>query len=241
MLNHRNLMFAFASVIAVSFATPAMASLQIVSVVGGQPANGVNYVNFDALPLGATGGNAPNTANTDYIAVSFTPNAQVVSGSASGQYAAPFLSSSNGTLFGDNNNGPDTTRYLTSGSTGDTAGAAVNLEFTSGQQYLGLLWGSVDDYNTLTFHYTDNTTESITGLDVSALANGDQGEQGTYYVNINAMKPFDKVVATSSDFAFEFDNVAYSQSPIPEPATLLVWSALGCLGIAAYRRHAKRA
>lgn len=214
----------------------AFGNLIIASVVGGGPSIYANYANFDNLALGSAGGVSGG------VTVNLTPNAQVVVGSASGLYAAPFISNSNATLFGDNTiSGPDTTRYLTSGSTGATTNAQVEMIFGAGQQYLGLLWGSVDLYNTLTFHFDDNTTQSITGAAVSAFANGNQGAAGTYYVNINANKTFYKVVATSSQYAFEFDNVAYSRSffNVPEPGSLLVWGVLGLSvsGLSSIRRR----
>jgi hypothetical protein len=90
-----------------------------------------------------------------------------------------------------------------------------------------LLWGSVDLYNTLQFFSGNTLVGTIAGGAINATATGDQGLNGTFYVNINSDLPFDSVVATSSNFAFEFDNVAYSASPIPEPGSLIVWTVLG--------------
>jgi hypothetical protein len=61
--------------------------------------------------------------------------------------------------------------------------------------------------------------ETITGTDITFDPNGDQGAQGTFYVNINSLVAFDRVVASSTSNAFEFDNVAYNVAPIgvPEP------------------------
>lgn len=212
----------------VSTTSSVSASLIIVSAVGGGPSTavGVNYANFDDLALGYAGGTSGG------VAVTLTPNAAVVHGAASGLYAAPYLSNSNGVLFGDNTvSGADTTNYITSGSTGSFENAEVELDFGAGQMYLGLLWGSVDAYNTLTFYNDDNTTSTITGIDVYAFANGDQGEAGTFYVNINSTQSFYKVVATSSNYAFEFDNVAYS---IPGPGSIAV---IGLMGLVSRRRR----
>jgi hypothetical protein len=221
-----------AALLALCLATSAQASLQIVPLVGGQPAAGANYVNFDAPLVN------PNGALT----LSLTPNAQLVTGSQSGQYAAPFISNSNGVLFGDNTvSGQDATQYVTSGSTGSTAGAEVTMTFSSPQQYLGLLWGSVDNYNTLTFYSGANSVGSIVGTQVDASATGDQGVNGTFYVNINSTLAFDRVVATSTQFAFEFDNVAYKSSQIivPEAASFLIWGGLASISMF-YRRRLAR-
>jgi hypothetical protein len=86
----------------------ARAGLTYSASVGGAP-TGVNYVNFDNLTLGATGG------ISNGITVSFTHDGQAVQGSQSGMYAAPYLSSGNGTLFGDSTDGPDATTQPDSG------------------------------------------------------------------------------------------------------------------------------
>lgn len=178
--------------------------------IGGVP-TGTNYENFDSLTLGGAGG-----ATASGITVSFSPDGGAVQGSLDNKYAAPYLSSNNGTLFGDLNNGADGTTYLTSGLGNAT------LTFATGEKYLGLLWGSVDLENTLSFYDGATLVGSITGSDVTALANGDQGANGTFYVNINSPVAFDRVVATSTKYSFEFDNVAFDTGSVavPEPGTI---------------------
>ncbi len=220
------------------FGPAAHAAISIVSAVGGQPISGANYVTFNDLSAGGTGGFAANTTASGGITVSFTPDAKVVSGAASGLYAPPFLSNNNGLNFGGQGNGADATNYLTSGSDGGSYPAAkAVLTFSSKQQYFGLLWGSVDKYNTLQFFDNATLVGTIDGSQVDANATGDQGTSGTFYVNISSTLGFDKVVATSSQYAFEFDNVAYSQYSVdpqgvlsvPEPASIIVWSLLALM------------
>ena len=67
----------------------AQAGITFDASVGGAP-TGVNYANFDGVPLGTAGG------MSDGITVSFTTDGQAVQGSQSGLYAAPYLSNGNG-------------------------------------------------------------------------------------------------------------------------------------------------
>lgn len=218
-----------AAVMAV-FAIASQAHASVLTVgasVGGAP-TGVNYVNFNNLALGSGGGSSGG------VTVSFTPNGQVVNGSKPGYYAAPYLSNGNGTLFGDTTNGPDTTNYLTTGL------GTVTVALPGEEKYVGLLWGSVDTYNTLTLYNNSTLVGTVTGSDVTANANGDQGADGTFYVNINSTTSFNSIVASSTQYAFEFDNLAYNSTipTAPEPGTLaLLGVGLGLVGFAAASRR----
>lgn len=191
------------------------------AAVGGVPTGASIYENFDSLA--STGG---TTANG--ISVTFSgPDAGVATlPNVSGIYAAPYISNSNGTLFGNAQaNGQNETQYLTTGI------GSVTLDLGDYHQYFGLLWGSVDNYNTLSFYDGTTLLFSFTGADVNTLANGDQGADGTFYVNINSDTAFNRVIATSSQYAFEFDNVALAEQPIEFPAEIPLPGTLPLLGI----------
>ncbi|MEO7464088.1 MAG: PEPxxWA-CTERM sorting domain-containing protein, partial [Nitrosospira sp.] len=71
------------------------------------------------------------------------------------------------------------------------------------------------------------------------------GATGTFYVNINSDTPFDRVIASSTSYGFEFDNVALAVnpaspigvSPIPEPGTYaMLLAGLAMVGTMVRRR-----
>lgn len=232
MAQFRSSILAAAAFLAIG-ALPAHAALMISGSVGGAP-TGVIYENFDALVLPPTGSGILLSSG---ITITMTPGAQAVTGSAVGRYASPFVSGSNGTGFG-NANGADTSVYITSGSSVASVGARVTLGLPFLTHYFGLLWGSVDAYNMLEFFDGTTLVGTVTGSDVIAGAYGNQGVNGTRYVNINSTIGFNNVVATSSGPSFEFDNVALNATAIPEPASLAVL----CLGLLAlgFAQRAKR-
>ena len=96
------------------------------------------------------------------------------------------------------------------------------------------------------FYDGANLLFSYTGLDVDQLANGSQSAAGTLYVNIISDTAFNRVVASSTSYAFEFDNVALDNiatiptevSPIPEPHTYtLLLAGLLLVGRMAARKR----
>ncbi len=211
------------------------ALLTIDSTIGGVP-TGVNYVNFNDLAPGSSGAMTASGPSGSVL-VTVTPNAKVVQGSKSGEYAAPFLSNNQGAMFDGAANGVDVSTYLTTGSI--SGNGSIKLDFLSNQQYIGLLWGSVDGYNRLSFYDEfNNLLGTVTGGDVLGSPTGDQGANGTTYVNINSDTPFRYVLATSDGFAFEFDNVAYNDRPVtvPDHGFSLALLGAGFAGLGCFRR-----
>lgn len=221
---------ALAGLAGLAFAGAAQAAITPAGSVGGAPTSGVFRENFDAGTVGLLNG----------LTVTLAGGAAAVTGASSGVYAPPFLSGGNGGGFGpggtDQADGADATMYLTTGT------GSVTLDFASDQQYFGVLWGSIDGYNTITFYNDGGLVQAFTGTDILAGANGDQGVNGTLYVNFTTNDtPFDRVVFTSSSNAFEFDNVAFGERvpvPTPEPVTLTLFGA-GLAGLGLMRRRRK--
>ncbi|WP_177257295.1 PEP-CTERM sorting domain-containing protein [Nitrosovibrio sp. Nv17] len=220
----------------IAIAAPAgMAAATLTASVGGTPAGGAVYESFDTLA--ATGG-----VTDSGITVSFSgTGARTVDlPNLAGYYAAPYISNGNGALF-DNfqADGPNATQYLTTGI------GQVTLDLGGHHQYFGLLWGSVDNYNTLSFYDGTTLLFSFSGLDVDSAASGNQGAAGTFYVNIDSTIPFDRVVASSTQYGFEFDNVSLAVNPsnpggvlpIPEPETYaMLLAGLAMVGAIVRRR-----
>lgn len=217
-----------------AWATAADATVSIQSVNGSLPAGAITD-NLDWLQLNAA--LDPNTAAggtgpTSGIFVSFSDDGGAAQGSKTGVYVAPEITAGNDAGFGMV--GPtDTTIFA---SAGGKQGSSATLQLAGSHNVFGLLWGSVDTFNVLTFKKANgDDIGTITGADLI----GTQGavEHGSYYVTIVSDAPIDHVIATSSDYAFEFDNVAFANvTATPEPLTLSLFGA-GLAGLGFVRRR----
>jgi hypothetical protein len=144
-----------------------------------------------------------NFDNADHLSGGY----KLVKGSAA-SYAAPYK---------------DTTQYLAV-----LAGKTASLAISPAVKTLSFYWGSIDDYNTVSFYNGSTLVGSFTG-DQIPLAPAD-GTQGSPLNNRRVNWSFDGAVVTRVDFtssrnAFEVDSVA---GAVPEPAT---WAML-VLGMA---------
>jgi hypothetical protein len=133
--------------------------------------------------------------------ISFTGTAGVYHGAVNSIAAPPWTQT-----------GADTANYLAAEPSG-----SVTFTYSSDQKYFGLLWGSVDNYNTLNFYEGNTLVDQISGSQIAANANGDQTANGSYFVNVNfnGSTAYNRVVATdTTNPAFEFDSVAYAAQTI---------------------------
>ena len=168
----------------------SIAATALSATIGGTPTVAGTYINFDNLA--PTGG-----ATDEGITVSFSGiGAGTIAGpNVVGKYAAPYISGGNGTLFGNTQaDGRGVTPYLSTGI------GQVTLQLDQYHNYFGLLWGSVDDYNTLSFYDGSTLLFSYTGLDVDQLAKGHQGAGGTFYREVAPGAGIFGNVASAPDF-----------------------------------------
>jgi hypothetical protein len=137
------------------------------------------------------------------------------------------------------------TPYMVVSTDGSTAGTAA-ISFSNALNSYSFLWGSPDDFNTVTFGLTNNTTVVYTGAELGLLghftADGSNVNTSWFTASIvptvSSGEPAARIASVtfaSTGVAFEVANV----TPIPEPATYaLMLAGLGAIGIISRRRKA---
>lgn len=114
-------------------------------------------------------------------------------------------------------------------------GASETISYATLKDTFGLYWGSLDPYNVIDFFKNNALVVSYTGAQIASLiANGDQSSDNSNRYVIFSGLSFDRVVLSSGQNSFEFDNVA---AAAPELASwVLMLLGFAGIGIAAYRR-----
>ena len=191
----------------------------------------------DGLPL--SGATLDNLSSQSDPLVSLQ-GASYVTGSAANLYQAPnFGTALQPQTFGQGSyTGPIRSQYISVfGST------TATLNFNAPESYFGILWGSVDSYNSLSFYNGSTLIGSITGSEIVAIAGGTINGNGNSgldeYVNVTSGTAFNKIVVGSLVNSFEFADIAYAPAaPAPPINACIAFAAVLVLQALRNRRKA---
>jgi hypothetical protein len=213
------LSISIASILALSAPGIAKAQLYVTANIGGVPTvSGATLENFDEP--------SPSI-------LTLSGNAWLFTGFTS-QGTPPYFSGATAAYFGESPAvGFDNSQYVA------VNGGTATLSFSTPQNYFGILCGTIDAPNRLTFYDgANNVIGTVLGSDIPGITLGSGLPSDTSYVNITSTIPFSKVVADNVGDSFEFDDVAYTLV-VPEPASSVLFSAGLCiLGFVLRRKSA---
>lgn len=178
-------------------------------------ASSLDLMDFGTSATAGLQSSITSPLNQDGVSISFTNPSGVYSGNIGGLVASPFGNS-------DKN-------YLAAEPKG-----SMTLQYNQAQNSFGLLWGTVDSYNSLNIQTSGG--DLITGTDIANAIAGINLGSTNQEVWISDLSSFNTINVSSSKAAFEF----VPTKAVPEPGALTLLG-LGLLGIGLVRFRNKHA
>jgi hypothetical protein len=186
------------------------------------------------------------TQVSEATTIDFEGSASCPYASCSGDY---LIKTNNGTVW--DSNGGAAAPYVATGDgenflavPNPRSNGSATFQLDGSYDYFGFFWGSIDSYNSISFHDGSSLVGSFSGDDfVPPLqADGSQGQwTSNRFVNFffTDGMTYDSVTLNSQGYAFESDNHAYgNMTSVPEPSVAALMAA-GLLGLGFSRRLKK--
>jgi len=129
----------------------------------------------------------------------------------------------------------DTSNYLAVATT--QSSGAEDILLNAIDNYFGMLWGSVDNYNHVYAYLNGALVGTVNGADVIAAGTsfGNRQAAGSNeYVNMSFGSGFNEIKLVTTNYNFEVDNLAFAQVPEPGSMGLL---GVGLLSLLMRRRR----
>ncbi|KAB8042082.1 Npun_F0296 family exosortase-dependent surface protein [Janthinobacterium aquaticum] len=133
----------------------------------------------------------------------------------------------------------DTSPYMSAGISSNQSSPVI-ATFTGGLSYFGFYMGSPDKYNSVQYNFSDQSSITMTGTQLAALAGNPANGDRSLGMYINAFasqgQNITSVKFISTGNAFETDNHALI-SAVPEPGTYaMLLVGLGLMGFMLRRK-----